>query len=219
MLRITALLLTFCGLLCAQKIHRSIDFEDQDLSAWQLPKAADWEIASEPGRPATGRPNHFLRLLRRGEIGSPRRPLQYAILKDACLGDFTLQVKVRRAGRSMLVAFGYQDSLHFYYTHLSADPGDHPVHNGLFKVDGGERFRIAGQGAKPVLPDQSWHTVKIVRQVSTGRIQVFADNDTQPRFQHTDASFRFGRVGLGSFDETGDFDDFRLEGQASSECR
>ena len=212
MLRITALLLALCGLLYGQKIQRSIDFEDRDLAAWRLPKAADWEIASEPG-------NHFLRLLKPGEIGAPRRPLQYAILKDVCVGDFTLRVRVRRAGRSMLIAFGYQDSLHFYYTHLSSDSGDHPVHNGLFKVDGGERFRIAGHGTKPVLPDQNWHEVRVVRQVSTGQIRVFAGNDPQPSFQHTDASFRFGRIGLGSFDETGDFDDLRLEGQASSECR
>lgn len=212
MLRILGFLLAISAALTAGEIHRSINFERGDLSAWILPKPADWEIASEGG-------NHFLRLLHAGEIGAPRRPLQYALLKDACMGDFTLRVKVRRAGRSMMIAFGYQDTLHFYYAHLSADDGNHAVHNGVFKVDGGERFRIAGAGSRPALPDQNWHEVRIVRQVETGKMQVFADSDPQARFEYTDTSFRFGRVGLGSFNETGDFDDFRLDGQSSSQCR
>lgn len=214
MIRVLAVLLAVCGLLCAERIQRSIDFEKGNLSGWNLPSAADWEIASEGG-------NHLLRLRKAGEIGSPRRPLQYAILKDVCAGDFTLRVRLRRTGasKSLLVSFGYQDTLHFYYAHLSADSGDHAVHNGLFKVDGAERFRIAGKGSKPVLPDQNWHEVRIVRQVTTGKIEVFADNDPQPRFHYTDTSFRFGRIGLGSFNETGDFDDFRLQGGPSSECR
>jgi hypothetical protein len=211
MLRVLGILLAAGGLLAAGEIHRSINFEQGDLSAWSLPRAADWEIASEGG-------NHFLRLLHAGEIGAPRRPLQYALLKDACVGDFTLRVKVSRAGNSMMIAFGYQDTLHFYYAHLSADDGNHRVHNGLFKVDGGERFRIAGTGSRPVLPDQKWHEVRIVRHVDTGKMEVFAGNDLQPRFEYTDSAFRFGRVGLGSFDETGDFDDFRLDGQSSSQC-
>ncbi len=215
MVRVTGIgLLVAAMLLLGAAIQRSIDFEKDKLSAWVLPTPADWEIAAE-GR------NHFLRLLKPGEIGNPRRPLQYAILKDTCAGDFTLQVRTRRTGKSksVLVTFGYQDTLHFYYAHLSSDSGDHAVHNGLFKVDGGERFRIAGHGSKPVLPDQNWHQVRIARDVSTGKIQVFADNDPDPRFEHTDASFRYGRIGLGSFNETADFDDLRLQVQPSSQCR
>ena len=165
----------------------SIDFENRDLSGWILPRVADWQIASEGD-------NHFLRLRTAGDIGEPRRPLQYAIRKDLCLGDFTLRVKVRRARNSLLVVFGYQDTLHFYYAHLSADSGGHGVHNGLFKVDGGERFRIGGEGPRPVLPDQEWR-------------------------DRADGPFRFGRIGLGSFNETGDFDDLRVEGRSSPACR
>jgi len=196
----------------AETVRYNADFEDRNLSAWVLPAAVDWEIASE-GQ------NDFLRLRKAGEIGNPRRPLQYAIPKNLCVSDFDLRVKVRRSGGSMMITFGYQDTLHFYYAHLSRDNGNHAVHNGLFKVDGGERFRIAGTGSAPVLPDNDWHEVRIVRQTSTGKIEVFADNDPQPRFHHVDNSFRFGRIGLGSFNETGDFDDLRVQGQSSAECR
>ncbi len=46
-----------------------------------------------------------------------------------------------------------------------------------------------------------------------------ADDDPEPRFGRLDTAFRWGRVGLGSFDETGDFDDLRIEGEPRSECR
>jgi hypothetical protein len=195
------------------KVQLLVNFEGEDLAQnWLLPRLSDWAIAAESG-------NRFLRLLTPGEIGQPRRPLQYAIRKNLCVSDFDLRVRLRQAKRSVMIAFGYQDTLHFYYTHLSSDSGDVAVHNGLFKVDGGERFRIAGQGSAPVLPDHNWHEVRIVRRVATGEMEVYADQDPRPRFRHVDASFRFGRIGLGSFDETGDFDDFRLEGAPSSACR
>ena len=197
----------------APKVQLRVDFEAEDLTRnWLLPRLSDWAIAGESG-------NRFLRLLKPGEIGQPRRPLQYAIRRGLCVGDFDLRVRLRRAKRSLMIAFGYQDTLHFYYAHLSSDSGDVAVHNGLFKVDGGERFRIAGHGSAPVLPDPNWQEVRLVRRVASGEMEVYAGEDPRPRFRHVDTSFRFGRIGLGSFDETGDFDDFRLEGTSSSECR
>lgn len=211
-MRCLALVLTVSALVAAERVQVSADFSDGDLSQWLLPKASDWQIASEGG-------NRFLRLAVAGQIGEPRRPLQYAIRKNLCVTDFDLRVKVRRLGKSMMIAFGYQDTLHFYYAHISSDDGNVAVHNGLFKVDGGARFRIAGSGSAPVLPDQNWQEVRLVRRASTGEMELYVAGDKEPRFRHIDTSFRFGRVGLGSFNETGDFDDFRLEGQASTECR
>ena len=205
-----ALLLSACGRV--NKPGLVVDFEDRDLSRWSLPEPKDWAIDLEGG-------NHFLRLARKGQIGDPRRPLQYALRTDVCVGDFDLRVRARRFGKSLLITFGYQDTMHFYYAHISSDSGDHAVHNGLFKVDGGERFRIAGKGSAAVLPEAGWQEVRLTRRVGTGEMALYAGADPQPRFRHTDAAFRFGRIGLGSFDETGDFDDLRLEGQASSECR
>ncbi len=212
MLRNVLLLVALCSLLRAERAKVSVDFEDRDLTRWMLPKPADWEIGAEAG-------TRFLRLKTAGEIGAPRRPIQFALRKDLCVGDFDLRVKVRRAGKSMAIAFGYQDTLHFYYAHISADNGDVAVHNGLFKVDGGERFRIAGKGSAPVLPDAAWHEIRLVRRVADGTMELYVDPDTEPRFRHVDTSFRYGRVGLGSFNETGDYDDFRLEGETSSACR
>jgi hypothetical protein len=111
------------------------------------------------------------------------------------------------------------DTLHFYYTHLSKDPGTKiDVHNGLFIVDGGPRHRIAGLEAAPALPDQTWHRIRVQRDVHSGSTEVFVDAERTPRFSVIDHTFNCGQVGLGSFDETGDFADVRLTSEDAG-CR
>jgi hypothetical protein len=191
----------------AQKPSLSIqdDFNSENLNAWEMPFSEDWEILTEGSL-------HYLHMKRSRPPGVPRRPLQFVRLKGVKAGSFTLNVKVRRAGGSMIVVFNYVDTLHFYYVHLSKDPGTQvAVHNGIFIVDGGDRRRIAGLEASPALPDHSWHDVRIVRNVSSGLIQVFVDKETAPRFSVIDHTFPSGQVGLGSFDEAGDFADFQLD--------
>jgi hypothetical protein len=186
------------------------DFSSGSLNAWETPFPEDWEILTEGNL-------HYLHMKRSREPGVPRRPMQFARLKGVKVGSFTLNVNVRRAGGSMIVVFDYVDTLHFYYVHLSENPGTQiAVHNGIFIVDGGDRRRIAGLDAAAALPDRSWHHVRIVRNVSSGGIQVFLDNDTTPRFSVVDHTFTSGQVGLGSFDETGDFAHFRLDSSAGA---
>jgi hypothetical protein len=192
----------------AKAVLRSLefrtDFEGGDLSAWQFPFPEDWVILAEG-------PNHYLHMKRNREPGVPRRPLQFARLKKANVGSFALEARVRREGRSMLIVFNYVDTLHFYYTHLSVDRGtEQPVHNGIFIVNGEPRKRIAGTEADPALPDRNWHTVRLRRDVQSGSIEVFVDERKEPLFNVIDPTFTCGQIGIGSFDETGDFDDIRL---------
>ncbi|MGH9617299.1 MAG: hypothetical protein ACRD28_11205 [Acidobacteriaceae bacterium] len=175
-----------------------------NLNRWQMPFPQDWQILQEGNL-------HYLHMKRNREPGVPRRPLQFALLKGVKVGSFTLNVKTRSIGHSMIVVFNYVDTLHFYYVHLSDNPGRKiSVHNGIFIVDGKPRYRIAGLDATPALPDHNWHHVRIVRNVNTGSIKIYMDNETKPRFSVIDRTFTCGQVGLGSFDETGDFASFRL---------
>ena len=192
----------------ARPAPRTINFSDNfssgKLDAWQLPFPEDWVVKQEGSL-------HFLHMLRSREPLVPRRPQQFALLKGITVGSFTLETRLRREGRSMLIVFNYVDSLHFYYTHLSVDPGAKvDVHNGIFMVDGAPRRRIAGLEAAPALPDANWHKVRVQRDVTSGWIMVFMDDDPQPRFSVIDSTFKCGQVGVGSFDETGDFTDFEL---------
>jgi hypothetical protein len=190
-------------------VMRSITFHDSfdggNLDRWLLPHPEDWAILGGPNA-------HYLHMVRNGEPGVPRRPLQYALLKNEPVGSFEFTTRVRREGKSMIVVFNYVDTLHFYYTHLSADRGEkQPVHNGIFIVNGEPRKRIAGIEAEPALPDTEWHKVRVVRDVRKGSIEVFMDQQGEPLFSVEDHTFTCGLVGIGSFDETGDFADVSLK--------
>jgi hypothetical protein len=181
------------------------DFESGRLDAWQMPFPEDWEIVKEGG-------DRFLHMKRSREPGVPRRPLQFALLRKVNVGTFNFQSRVRRDGRSMIIVFNYVDTLHFYYAHLSEDRGTvQPVHNGIFIVDGGPRRRIAGAEADSALPDRNWHQVQVARDTRSGWIEVFIDGASRPLFSVVDRTFTCGQVGIGSFDETGDFEDIHLE--------
>ncbi|HET7841374.1 MAG TPA: hypothetical protein VFM21_07205, partial [Terriglobia bacterium] len=152
------------------------------------------------------------------EPGVPRRPLQFALLKGPKVGSFELTTRLRREHRSLIIVFNYVDTLHFYYTHQSMDTGaKQPVHNGIFIVNGAPRVRIAGVEAEAALPDTNWHTARVVRDVYSGSIEVLMDGSKQPLFSIQDSTFTCGRVGIGSFDETGDFDDFDLK-SSDADC-
>jgi hypothetical protein len=209
--------MTACCLAYSEPLANSIDFHDDfgsgKLEAWQLPHAEDWSILSEPGG------QHYLHMNRNREPGVPRRPLQFALIKDAKVGSFDFQARLRREGKSMMVVFNYVDTLHFYYAHLSGDTGaKEPVHNGIFIVNGEPRKRIAGIDAPPALPDKNWHRVRIARNASSGSIEVFMDDAGQPLFSVVDSIFTCGLVGIGSFDETGDFEDVSLKSTQAG-CR
>ena len=208
--------LLFCGValsvlidrVAAEPALKTVNFRDNfssgKLDAWQFPFAEDWVVKQEG-------PLHYLHMLRSRDPLVPRRPQQFGLMKGVTVGSFTLETRVRREGSSMMIVFNYVDSLHFYYTHLSQDPGRKiDVHNGIFLVDGAPRRRIAGLEADPVLPDTNWHKVRVEREVASGSIRVFVDAEPQPRFSAVDKTFKCGQIGLGSFDETGDYTDVKL---------
>ena len=182
----------------------SDNFEPGGLDHWQMPFPEDWAILSEGG-------NHYLHMKRSRDPAVPRRPVQFALIKGVRVGSFDFQARVRREGRSMIVVFNYVDSLHFYYTHLSMDTGSRqPVHNGIFLVNNAPRVRIAGLDAPAALPDTSWRRIRVLRDAASGRISVWSDIQRAPIFTVTDRTFTCGQIGIGSFDETGDFDDVEL---------
>ena len=192
------------------------DFETGSLDAWYWVRPDDWNRAVVAD-------DAVLHLKTGGPIGSdPRRPVKFALFKQACLSDFELDVRLKKdvkEGESdLLIVFGYQDRTHFYYAHFSSDDGNVAVHNGIFKVGDRDRERIGGAGSAPALPDQEWHRVKVKRDLGAGSLEVYIDGEATPRFRAADRSMLCGRVGVGSFNDSGMFDDFRVAGRASEKC-
>src|SRR5262249_7441210 len=144
-----------------------------------------------------------------------RSPLNMAIVRDLNVTDFVLQAKVQSTGkdgphRDMCMFFGYQDPAHFYYVHIAKSADDHA--NQIFIVDGADRLKISKTTTKGTPWDDSWHTVKIVRVMASGLIEVFFDDMKTPIMTAQDKTFTWGRFGVGSFDDSGNWSDVKLWG-------
>jgi hypothetical protein len=178
------------------------------LTKFTLDGNGAWEVA-----------NGLLALTKAGTPGGPiRRPAALAVLQSPPLVSATVQVDMRSTAplevknRDLEIIFDYVSPTRFYYVHLAGITD--PVHNGIFLVDGKDRRRIDDGKAKPQLTDREWHRVRLERDTESGRIQVFVDGADQPALTATDTTIRGGRVGLGSFDDTGEFRRFSVAAYA-----
>src|SRR5690606_32481060 len=147
-----------------------------------------------------------------------RRPFEYAVLTEGPeLGSFALDAEVRLDApasvnnRDVIVVFGWRSDTQYYYAHLSQDNTIY-AHNGIFKVDGKDRERIDDQwdgavGAPPAVTDEEWHDVRVVRCADSGDVAVYVDGLDTPLLTANDTTFGEGRVGFGSFDNTGSLRD------------
>jgi hypothetical protein len=63
--------------------------------------------------------------------------------------------------------------------------------------------------------NDNWHKVRLLRDIESGTIEVFFDDKPSPIMTAVDRTFAQGRVGVGSFDDTGQFDDIRLWNSAN----
>ncbi|MFO0867350.1 MAG: hypothetical protein U0935_00250 [Pirellulales bacterium] len=183
---------------------------EQGADRWQPFDPPHWKIKDVEG-------NHVLsHFVKQGKYQPPHRsPVNVALLKEHSVTDFELTVKVLSTHpdyghRDAVVVFGYQDPAHFYYVHLGKQTDDHA--NQIFIVDGKPRTKISTKTTPGTPWDDRWHTVKIVRRVADGSINVYFDDLQTPVMQAQDRTFAWGRVGVGSFDDTTDWDDLELRG-------
>lgn len=204
----SAALLSALTLTAAQKTFtRSLDFATPDaLSKLTLDGSGTWEVK-----------DHLLVLTKAGTPGGPiRRPSALAVVKSEPLVRATVDVDMRSTApeevknRDLEIIFSYQSPSRFYYVHLAGITD--PNHNGIFLVDNKDRRRIDDGTTPPQLKDREWHHVRLDRDGSTGRIAIFVDGSKQAGLQATDSTIPSGRVGLGSFDDTGEFRNFSVTG-------
>jgi len=145
-----------------------------------------------------------------------RSPLNISLLKDVVVGDFVLTVKAKSTcreygHRDMDLFFGYQDPAHFHYVHLGKQADPHA--NQIFIVNESDRTMITDKKSPGTPWDDQWHTLKLVRCVAEGTIEVYFDDMKTPAMTAKDKTFVWGQVGLGSFDDSGNWDDFKLFGK------
>lgn len=182
-------------------------FEPTDKTAWKVEKQDD---------------NTVYRLIKKKSNYEPpvRSPYNRAILKDIKLTDTVLDVKLKSTSkpynhRSLCLFFGYQDESHFYYVHFGKKTDDHA--NQIFIVNGKPRIKISTKTTPGTDWDDEWRHARVVRNTESGSIEIFFDDMKQPVMTAEDKTFQWGRVGIGSFDDPGDFDNIAVYGTIKTE--
>jgi len=191
------------------EISYADDFEN-GASNWQPTVAAAWEVRKE------GDGRVYLQFKKRRDYKPPlRSPYIISLLKDRSFGDFEINVRVKSTHkdynhRDCCLFFGYQNPGQFYYVHLGKKADPHA--NQIFIVNKAARTRISETTTPGTNWDDNWHHVKIVRRVKDGLIEIYYDNMKKPVMTAHDKHFKWGRVGIGSFDDTSAWDNFKITG-------
>ena len=201
-------------LLCASSVfpQNTLNVFGRD---WSVQAIADWKVIEEDG-------NQVLQLVQhRGPLPGPRRPIQFALALTQDFSQVNVEADVRPLGKSLIIVFAYRDPAHFDYAHLSADTGiKEPVHNGVFHVFGGERVRISNQSGPAAFQETGrWYHVVLTHDGNSGVVRVSVDGHSIPALYAVDLSLTAGKVGIGSFDETGDFKNVKLKGAHLGSCQ
>jgi hypothetical protein len=192
------------------------DFEN-GFSRWQTtdPKELEavWKI-TDAGPPK----NHALRVTGKSKYEPPfRSPHSIALLKDVQVGDFELTAHIQNTNvtagnhRDLCIFWGYQDPAHFYYVHFGAKADPHACQ--IFIVNGAPRTMITVDQAKGTPWTEGWHDVKVVCRLEDGAMEVYFDDMKKPYMTAKDKTFTWGQVGIGTFDDHGNFDDVVLRGK------
>ena len=146
-----------------------------------------------------------------------RSPHSIAWLKDAKVGDFELTARVQNTNpsggdhRDLCVFWGRQSPSEFYYVHFGAKADPHACQ--IFIVNNDKRTMITVDQAKGTPWTDGWHDIKVTRDVSDGTMKVYFDDMTKPLMTAKDTTFGAGEIGLGTFDDSGNFDDIVLRGE------
>jgi hypothetical protein len=144
-----------------------------------------------------------------------RSPVHVALFKRPVGPDFVMDLEMQSTiaaygHQDLCLFFGFQSPEKYYYTHLAraADPNAHNV----FVVNDAPRKNIATKTTKGVdWKADTWHKVRLARQGSTGKVEVFFDDLKTPVMTADDKTFQGGYVGVGSFDDTGRYRNVRIQ--------
>lgn len=190
-------------LLVAEDFEKGADrWAPTDPKGWKVIEGRGGKVFSQFVKESNYKPPH-------------RSPFNFALLTDVYVSDFVLAAKVKSTvkdygHRDACLIFGHQDAAHFYYVHLGKKADDHA--NQIFIVNDKPRVKISKTTTAGTDWDDNWHDVKIVRRVEPGTIEVYFDDMKNPVMTAVDKTFTHGRVGVGTFDDTSEWDDVTLYG-------
>lgn len=191
----------------------SSHFEDGKAEGWQPNIPENWRVIENDD-------SMVYELVSPGIQGEIRAPTSWSILVEHDVASFVLTGRLKckaetsNPHRDMCVFFHFQDPTHFYYVHFSASSDS--SHNIIGLVNGADRIKVnAEPSGESVfrLTDRNWHKFKVTYNAPTGDMKAFLDDMETPILTARDLTLTHGMVGIGSFDDTGYFDDVMLQGE------
>jgi hypothetical protein len=185
-------------------------------------KGADrWEALGEKNEAwrveATDKGKSYHQFKNHGKpLNKHRSPFNIALVRDLVLGDFVFEADVKSTKkdyphRDVCFFFGYQDADHFHYVHFGLK-GD-AVSNRIMIVDGAPRRNIDTPIKDGTPWTNDWHHLKVVFEAQKKTVTVYFDDMTKPHMKAQNVKFDWGRIGVGSFDDTGMWDNIRIWGR------
>jgi len=190
------------------KLVYSHDFEDSSLARYQPTDQAAWKILEQNG-------NRSAALIKRNSDFKPkfRSPFNRTLIRDVQLGTFVMDIRLQSTipdygHRDLCLFFGCQDDEHLYYVHFGKQTDDHA--NQIFIVNNEPRRKISVRTTSGTPWTDGWHRARIERNAQSGEIKVWFDDLKTPVMTAVDTTFAQGRLGFGSFDDIGNFDDIRI---------
>ena len=212
---ILGMLLSYCGGGGdSLPLLASYDFEEGDISAWTPRFPGHWRVSPVDGSMA-------YELVEPGEPEEIRAPMSRSILSAYDLTSFVLTGRLKcftdpaNGNRDMCVLFHYRDPTHFAYVHFSARSDE--VHNIIGLVDGTDRVKInrepAGESSAR-MKGMGWYDFKVEYDAETGTVSAYLEDLVTPILTARETVLKHGSLGLGSFDDTGCFDDIVVRGRA-----
>lgn len=190
----------------------SADFEDGTAAGWAPNDPTHWRVGPDG-------PSLVYELVAPGSPGPVRAPTSYSLWTGHDVSSFELTGRLRcdadpaSAVRDMCVVFHYLDPAHFAYVHFAGSSD--AVHNIIGLVDGADRVKINTEPAGASvfrLTDRAWHAFKVSGDARTGEVRAYLDDLAAPLLTARVRPGGRGLVGVGSFDDTGAFDDLVLRG-------
>jgi hypothetical protein len=188
----------------------SDDFAE-GMDHWTPTDSAAWKVHDDEGTPV-------MAMVAPSRYEPPvRSPRSIAWADGINVGNFVLEVRAKQTGREyghrdLCFFFGKQGDDQFYYVHLATKADAHA--NSIFLVNEAPRVSIAEERTEGTdWGTDVWHTIRIKRDVASGRIEVFFNDLEKPVMVAHDATFTTGALGLGSFDDQGQFAGVRVWGE------
>jgi hypothetical protein len=133
-------------------------------------------------------------------------PRNLAVIATATFGSFVLEVELMQtsmtgAHRDNCIFWGMQSPSQFYYAHVGQahDGASHNIHI----VNDADRSAITDIFTDGFDWGTTWQKLRVVRDVETGDMAVYGNDDAEPMLTANDSALGEGYIGFGAFDDTG----------------